>query len=209
MILISSPLLLYGGGIILLLVYFVLALIFFVGLPSLILWHFFHSTRIPRKLKDIIGAILGALLLLGIIGGGGLYLFNRQLRLAEEWRERAQPIRLTIQQPGLLPYPLGMGGIEQARYDTVRLLVVSGVLPDGRLLRARLEASTGYSTPNETNVVTVTIKGKAAMQATGRSVYDPGSQTVSGEFQCVLPSRKRITCSFLPTPVMLHYRHDE
>lgn len=173
--------------------------VLYAGIPAVLLWGFFRSDWVPRSFKNIGGAVLGVLVCLG---GGYLYLAGRTRHEAAD-RPHFPPVRLTATQPGLLPYPLGRGSIEQARYDTVRLLVITGDLPGGSLLRARLTAGPGFASPNKTNVVAVTTDDGNATQATGRSVYEPNTRTVRGTFRCVLPSGKRLSVSFPPTPVVL------
>jgi hypothetical protein len=182
----------------LLLVFFFM-LVRYVGIPLALLVAFFRSEWAPRSLKNIVAAVLSVLLLLW---GAYLYLDKRHRRAVAS-RPRPQPVRLTVRQPGLLPYPLGRGGIEQARYDTVRLLVVSGDLPTGSQLRARFVAGPGFYTPNETNRVAVSTDEGDASQATGRTIYEPRTRSVTGEFRCVLPSGQRLSVSFPPTPVVL------
>jgi hypothetical protein len=115
-----------------------------------------------------------------------------------------QPVRLTVQQPGLLPFLLGLGTIESARFDSVRQLVVSGDLSVAGRLQARFAASPGYLPRNGVDLVTARVGAEMATQATGHAVYDPDTRMVSGSFHCVLPSGKQFSCSFPPTPVVLH-----
>ena len=135
--------------VVLLLVLFVLAV--YVGAPLALLWAFFRSGWIPRGLKPVVGWTLGVLLALY----AGFVYKHRQIHRQETEQARHQhqhqphPVRLTVQQPGLLPYPLGWGNIEQACYGPTRRLVVTGVLPDGSLLRARFAASPGFAPPTK------------------------------------------------------------
>lgn len=155
----------------------------------------------PRSLKNVVGIGLGALL---CAWGGARYLAQRQHQDEAAARPHGPSVRLTVQQPGLLPYPLGRGSIEEARYDSARRLVVSGDLPTGQRLRARFRASAGFTSPNETNVVAVSIDDGQFTQAMGRSIYQPDSQTVRGYLRCVLPAGQQILLSFPPTSVALH-----
>lgn len=75
---------------------------------------------------------------------------------------RMVPIRLTVQQPGLRPYPLGRGRIEVSPLDSTQRLVVSGDLPDGQRLRARFTRTRGALARFETDVVAVSTEEGAA-----------------------------------------------
>lgn len=72
------------------------------------------------------------------------------------------PIRLTLQQYGLWPYPLGWERIEELQNDLAQLVVVSGDLPDGQRLLARFTTTRGASAPFESNVVAVRTDAGAA-----------------------------------------------
>ncbi|MBF9140800.1 hypothetical protein [Hymenobacter properus] len=173
----------------------------YVVVPGLFLRLFFRSTWVPRELKEVVGWTLGvlALLLAGAFGWRG---HRREHAQQEAETERHQPpIQLMAQEPGIQPFRLGRGRIEEASYDAAPRLVVSGDLSVEGRLRARFAASPGFATPNETNTVTVSTEAGDATQATGRSVYDPGSRMVSGSFRCVLPSGKALSVSFPPTYV--------
>ena len=196
---ISPPLslLLYGQAAGLLALLYVFGA--WVVLPVAVIWAFFRSAWAPQALKAAVGAVLGVAVLL-VVG-----LVVLAVRHAREPADHypPQPVRLTVRQAGLLPYPLGRGNIEQARFDTTRRLVVTGDLPTGRQLRAQLEPSPGFATPFETTTATVTAANENATQATGHATYDPSARTVTGSFQCVLPSGQRLLVSFPPTPVVL------
>ncbi|MFC6226069.1 hypothetical protein ACFP2F_22695 [Hymenobacter artigasi] len=123
------------------------------------------------------------------------------IRQQEAQVARMPFIRLTVQQPGLRPYPLGRGRIEVSPHDSTQRLVISGDLPDGQRLRARFTAARGTFSLVETDVVAVSTEEGAATQASGHSFYAPDAQTVQGEFRCVLPSGEPLSVTFLPTPV--------
>lgn len=175
-----------------------------VGAPLAVLRLFFRSEWAPQWLKNLVGAVLSAGLLV-VVGVAGWSWQAGHARRQDARRPTPPPVRLTVRQPGLLPYSLGRGGIEQARFDTVRVLVVSGDMPDGRKLRARFAAGSGAARPNDINLVAVSAEDELVPNATGRAVYAPDSQTVRGEFRCVLPSGKRLAVSFPLTPVGRRY----
>jgi hypothetical protein len=166
----------------------------YIGLPLLVLWGFFRSNWAPKTLKIVVGSILAVLVLLVL---GRLQMLN-QPHSEQAALLPSQPILLTVTQPGLLPYPLGSGKIEQVRYDTLHLLVVSGILPDGNLLRASFHP---HATLSED--IVVTAQRQMATQATGSFHYQSDSAFVTGKFDCVLPSGKALHCSFARTGVKL------
>jgi energy-coupling factor transporter transmembrane protein EcfT len=184
-----------------LLVVVAVAVMQYVVVPAVVLRIFFRSTWVPRGLKDVVGWTLAVLGLL-LVGAFGWSRHRQgQARHEAEVQRHLPPIQLTAQQPGLLPFRLGRGYIEEAHYDADRRLVVSGDLSVGGRLRARFAARPGFAAPNETDTVTVSTEDGAATQASGHSVYDPATRTVSGAFQCVLPSGRPLSVSFPPTPV--------
>ncbi|QNE39576.1 hypothetical protein F1C16_08450 [Hymenobacter sp. NBH84] len=191
----------YGLGILLLFLFIVAGgLMNFVVLPWVILKAFFWSDWAPQALKNVVCWALGAILLVFFVSLG----WNWHLRQEVEAERHWPPVRLTVQQPGLLAFPLGRGRIEQVHYGKEPVLVVSGDLAVEGRLRAYFTASTGSVSRNETNTVKVSTEKEDATQATGRSVYDPSSRTVSGSFSFVLPSGKRLSISFPPTPIVAH-----
>jgi hypothetical protein len=196
LVLLFSSLLLQVPLLTFVVVFYMLAL--YVGVPAYWLGRLLRR-RASIALKVAATFALGAL---------GLWTAGRGLNAWQPGQEMArrsppQPVRLTVQQPGLLPYPLGRGTIEHIGYGTGRCVVVSGDLPDGRRLQARLEARPSFPTPFATDSVTVTVEDGEPVPATGRSVYRPVAGTVTGEFQCVLPSGQRLVCSFSPTRVVV------
>ncbi|NKI91591.1 hypothetical protein HBN54_004211 [Hymenobacter sp. 1B] len=177
----------------------------YVLLPGVVLRQFFRSERVPQGLKEVVGWTLSVLTLL-LLGGYGWSQHLQQKARSLTRQQAAQvahmpPIRLTVQQPGLLPYPLGRGRIEAYRQGPTPLLVVSGDLPDGQRLRARFTATRGVGTSFETDTVAVSTDEGTPTQAVGHSIYTPATQTVQGEFRCVLSSSKRLLISFPATPV--------
>lgn len=174
-------------------------------IPGVLLRAFFRSEWAPRGLKEVVGWTLGVFALLCMGGvGWSYYLHERNQHLARQHEAalaQMSPVRLTARQPGLLPFPLGQGRIEEFRYNTTHRLVVAGDLSVEGRLRASFAAHPGFAAPNETNTVTVTTDAGDATQATGRWVYNPRSRTVSGVFRCILPSGKPLSVSFPPTPV--------
>ncbi|UOQ70384.1 hypothetical protein [Hymenobacter cellulosilyticus] len=194
---------------ILLLLFLLLALLFVVALglvqyviiPWALLRAFFRSDWAPQGLKDVVAWTLGifGFLVIGFLGWN--WYRQWQDRQATAAQSRWPPVRLTAQQPGLLPYPLGRGRIEAAHYTTAPLLIVSGDLVVEGRLRASFTASPGIKFANETDLVQVSTDKGEATQATGRSFYDPLSHRVSGSFHCVLPSGRPLSISFPPTPV--------
>ena len=176
-------------------------LMYYAVLPAALLRLFFRSAWVPQGLKTVVGWTLGvlALLLMGAYSWSGHR--QGQAQQTAETQRHLPPVQLTAQQPGLLPFRLGRGHIEEARYDTARRLVVSGDMSVGGRVRACFTASPGFAAPHETNMVTVTTEEGPATQATGRSVFDPGGRTVSGSFRCVLPSGRPLAVSFPPTPM--------
>ncbi|MCB2376825.1 hypothetical protein LGH70_04490 [Hymenobacter sp. BT635] len=179
----------------------VLGLVQYVLIPWGLLRAFFRSEWAPQVLKDAVAWTLGilVLLLVGFLGWNWHRQWQaRQLAAAQQ---RWPHVFLTAQQPGFLPFPLGRGRIEQARYDQAPLLVVAGDLVVEGRLRAYFTASPGLKFLHETNIVRVSTEKGDATQATGQSVYDPGSRTVSGSFHCVLPSGKQLSISFPSTPI--------
>jgi hypothetical protein len=195
--------------ILLLLAIFGIWVVRYVLLPAVVLRVFFRSDWVPPALKVVVGWALGvaALLLAGLVGWSGHVRDQARTRTDHQAAREAGllPVRLTAQQPGLRPYPLGRGHIEEAaRHDSTHLLVVSGDMPDGQRLRARFVAARRGAAPRfEANAVAVDTDAGTAAQATGHSVYAPDSQTVSGWFRCVLPSGRRLFVSFPPTSVVL------
>ena len=180
-------------------------LVQYVLIPGVLLRAFFRSEWAPRGLKEVVGWTLGVFTLL-VLGGLG-WSWHRQEQAQTVTRQQAalearMPfIRLTVQQPGLRPYPLGRGRIEVSPHDSTQRLVVSGDLPDGQRLRARFTTTPGTLSLFETDVVAVSTEEGAATQARGHSFYAPDSQTVRGAFQCVLRSGRRLLVSFPPTPL--------
>ncbi|TPG59484.1 hypothetical protein [Hymenobacter nivis] len=159
---------------------------------------FFCSERLPRAFKA--GAV-GAFGLLGLLGY--LLWFAATSGEALPPLPRPQPAALTITQPRLRPYPLGGAPIEQVRYGAFPFLIVAGTPPDGQLLRVRFSTRPGGAPPNEINAVMASVRGAKATEATGRSVYDPSTKTVSGAFLCPLPNGQRVAGSFEQVPVVL------
>ncbi|AII53835.1 hypothetical protein [Hymenobacter sp. APR13] len=178
-----------------------LGLVQYVLIPWGLLRAFFRSEWAPPVLKQVVGWALGGLVLLVVGFLGWSWHRQGQARQAALLERQRPPIRLTAHQPGLLPFPLGRGRIEEARYNQAPLLVISGDLVVEGRLRAWFTASPGLKFPNQTNTVRVRTDQGDALQATGQSVYDPDSRTVSGSFHCVLPSGKQLTISFPPTPI--------
>jgi hypothetical protein len=182
-------------------------LLWYTSIPILLTWAFFRTEWVPRPLKNLISAVLGVLVCLW----GGYYYLKQQKQKQQVAPYPGLPsIRLTVHQAGLLPYLLGRGNIEEVRYDSVAHLVVSGDMPDGQRLRARLGMSRRVVSATAAEVVSVSIDDKPVKQATGWSVYQPDSQTVRGSFRCVLPSGKQLSVSFPPTSVTrpAGYRND-
>lgn len=178
-----------------------LGLMKFVVIPWGLLRAFFRSDWVPVVLKQVVAWTLGtlALLLFGFLSGS--WYRQWQVRQAAAVERHLPPIRLTAHQPGFRPFPLGRGRIEVARYTQDPLLVVSGDLVVEGRLRAYFTASPGMKFLNETNTVRVSTEKGEATQATGQSVYDPGSRTVSGSLRCVLPSGKPLSITFPSTPI--------
>lgn len=191
----------------LLLALFVVAfwLVQYVLIPVVVLRSFFRSAWAPEGLKEVVGWTLGVFTLLVIGGLGWSWHRQEQDQTAARQQEAAVArmpfIRLTVQQPGLRPYPLGRGRIEVSPHDSTQQLVVSGDLPDGQRLRARFTATRGTLSLFETDVVAVSTDDGPATQAGGHSCYAPDSQTVRGVFRCVLRSGKRLYVSFPATPL--------
>jgi energy-coupling factor transporter transmembrane protein EcfT len=191
----------------LLLVLFVAAfwLVQYILIPGVLLRAFFGSEWAPKGLKEVVGWTLGVFTLLVLGGLGWSWHRQEQVQTAARQQEAAVArmpfIRLTVQQPGLRPYPLGRGRIEVSPHDSTQRLVVSGDLPDGQRLRARFTATRGTLSLFETDVVVVSTDKGMATQAVGHSCYAPDSQTVHGAFRCVLRSGKSLSVSFPPTPV--------
>jgi hypothetical protein len=177
-----------------------LGLLQYVILPWAVLRAFFRSEWAPQALKDIVGWTLGVLMLLCVGFLGWSWHRQAQARQQVEVQRRWPPIHLTVQQPGLLPYPLGRGRIEQARYPPAPVLVVAGDLVVEGRLRAWFTAGPGVTSPNEANIVRVSTEKGDATHATGRAVFDPRTRTVSGSFHCVLPAGKQVFISFPSTP---------
>lgn len=173
-------------------------LLVYVGVPLGLLVLFFRSRHVPRVLKQVGAGLLG--LLLAVAGIMALGPWWRSKRPPEP---QYQPVRLTVQQLGLLPYPLGTGKIEVARYDSVRLLIVSGIMPDGNVLRASFSADARLAQRDTTNRVAVAIQDRAAPQAVGQSSYQAADKLVNGHFWCVLPTGDSLRCAFGPTLVVV------
>jgi hypothetical protein len=180
-----------------LLLILLLFLLAYASIPTFLLWLFFRTEGVPRALKNVVGIALAVL----CAWGGYRYVDHRKDQDQAASHPHWPAVRLTVQQAGLLPYSLGRGSIEEARYDSVRRLVVSGDLPTGQRLQARFRTSPGFTSPNETNVVDVNLDKGQPIQAIGFSAYEPDSQKVSGHVQCVLPSGKQLLLSFPPTSV--------
>ncbi|RSK47485.1 hypothetical protein [Hymenobacter rigui] len=178
-----------------------LGLMKFVVIPWGLLRAFFHSDWIPPVVKQVVAWTVGILVLLLFGFLSWSWYRQWQVRQTAAVERYLPPIRLTAHQPGLLPFPLGRGRIEVARYTQDPLLVVSGDLVVEGRLRAYFTASPGLKFLNETNTVRVSTEQGDATQATGRSVYDPGSRTVSGSLRCVLPSGKPLSVTFSSTPI--------
>lgn len=113
-------------------------LLWYAGIPILLTWAFFRTEWVPQPLKNIISAVLGVLVCLW---GGYYYLKQQKQKQQVAPYPRWPSVRLTVHQAGLLPYPLGRGSIEKVRSDSVPHLVVSGDMPNGQRLRARLRMS--------------------------------------------------------------------
>jgi hypothetical protein len=173
-------------------------LLWYAGIPAVLAWAFFRSEWVPQPLKNMVSAVLGVLVCLW---GGYYYLKQQQKKQQVAPHPHWPSVRLTVHQAGLLPYPLGRGSIEEVRSDSVPHVVVSGDLPNGQRLRARLGTSPRFVSATAAEVVSVSIDNKPVKQATGWSVYKLDSQTVRGSFRCVLPSGKQLSVSFPPTSV--------
>jgi hypothetical protein len=175
-------------------------LLWYAGIPAVLAWTFFRSEWVPQTLKNLVSAVLGVLVCLW---GGYYYLKQQQKKQQVAPHPHWPSVRLTVHQAGLRPYPLGRGSIEEVRSDLVPHVVVSGDLPDGQRLRARLRMSPRVVSATAAQVASVSIDNKLVKQATGWSIYKPDSQTVRGSFRCVLPSGKQLSVSFPPTSVTL------
>lgn len=174
-------------------------LLWYAGIPVVLVWAFFRSEWVPQPLKNMVSAVLGVLVCLW----GGYYYLKQQQKQQVAPHPHWPSVRLTVHQAGLLPYPLGRGSIEEVRSDSVPHVVVSGDLPNGQRMRARLEILPRFVSATAADVASVRIDNRLVKQATGWSVYQPDSQTVRGSFRCVLPSGKQISVSFPPTSVIL------
>jgi hypothetical protein len=143
----------------------------------------------------------GTRTLVGLVGGLVL-LASRVLYYANQPVDQypplpaPQPLQLTLRQPGLLSYPLGNGQVEQVRYDSVCFLVLSGTLPRGEQLRVHFQAGT-LATPQTTNVVEVQVDGQALTHTVGISTYYRATNTLTGNFTCVLPNGQPLHGSFV------------
>lgn len=178
-----------------------LGLVQYVLIPWGLLRAFFRSDWAPQALKHGVAWTLRVLVLLLIGFVSWSWYQHWQARQQASAQRHWPPIRLTAQQPGVLPFPLGRGRIEFARWGAAPQLIVSGDLAVEGRLRATFTASSDLGSYYKTNRVQVSTEKEWVRQATGQTVYDPGSRRVSGSLHCVLASGKYLSISFPPTPV--------
>ena len=133
--------------------------------------------------------------LLALLAGRILYYASQPVRPVAVPSPGPQPLRLTLRQPGLLPYPLGSAQVDRARYDSVCSLTLSGTLPRGETLRVLFRAS-ALARPHTTNLVEVWAGGRLATHAFGHSAYQRATNTVTGQFSCLLPSGQPLRGAF-------------
>ena len=172
-----------------------------VVLPLFALAVFFRSKHVPQAFKLAVGSLLGLGVALVLVLGGVIY-YAPSVPGAPQQFPTPRPLLLTLRQPHLLPYPLGTGQLEQARYDSICSLHLSGLLPRGERLRVHFEASP-LASPLTTDLVEVWVDGQLATQASGQSVYHRATNSVSGKFSCVLPTGQPLSGSFRQTAFVL------